>query len=122
MPQNDDGHFSHITVTPDDDADVIIEAGIRESHSPTSVDDDESYGAGVHQDSEEPEGSGKSQDEGSGKSQDEGSGRSKDGGSDYHETTLADIEGSKMSTMQRVIVVAAIIVIVVFVIYFVTRP
>ncbi len=36
----------------------------------------------------------------------------------YHETTLEDIENTKMSTMQKIIIVLAIIVIIGFVIYY----
>ena len=85
--------FSHITVTADDDDDVVIQAGVvEEPAAEEPVDEPAAEEAAVEK---------------------EGAGETADAAS-YHETTLDDLEATKMSTTQKVIIVVAVLGIVAF--------
>lgn len=94
--------FSHITVTADDDDDVVIQAGVVEEpaaeepveEAPLEEPVDE---PGAEEAAVEKEGAGETADAAS-----------------YHETTLDDLEATKMSTTQKVIIVVAVLGIVAF--------
>ena len=87
--------FSHITVTADDDDDVVIQAGVVEE--PAAEEADDAVAEAVEEGAVEKEGAGETADAAS-----------------YHETTLDDLEATKMSTTQKVIIVVAVLGIVAF--------
>lgn len=87
--------FSHITVTADDDDDVVIQAGVVEE--PAAEEADDAVAEAVEEAAVEKEGAGETADAVS-----------------YHETTLDDLEATKMSTTQKVIIVVAVLGIVAF--------
>ena len=105
--------FSHITVTADDDDDVVIQAGVVEEPAaeepveeapleepvdePGAEEADDAVAEAVEEAAVEKEGAGETADAGS-----------------YHETTLDDLEATKMSTTQKVIIVVAVLGIVAF--------
>ena len=104
--------FSHITVTADDDDDVVIQAGVVEEPAaeepveeapleepvdePGAEEADDAVAEAVEAAVEK-----------------EGAGETADAVS-YHETTLDDLEATKMSTTQKVIIVVAVLGIVAF--------
>ena len=101
--------FSHITVTADDDDDVVIQAGVVEEpaaeepveeaplEEPGAEEADDAVAEAVEEAAVEKEGAGETADAVS-----------------YHETTLDDLEATKMSTTQKVIIVVAVLGIVAF--------
>ena len=92
--------FSHITVTADDDDDVVIQAGVVEEPAvdePGAEEADDAVAEAVEEAAVEKEGAGETADAVS-----------------YHETTLDDLEATKMSTTQKVIIVVAVLGIVAF--------
>lgn len=96
--------FSHITVTADDDDDVVIQAGVVEEPAaeepvdePAAEEADDAVAEAVEEAAVEKEGAGETADAAS-----------------YHETTLDDLEATKMSTTQKVIIVVAVLGIVAF--------
>ena len=96
--------FSHITVTADDDDDVVIRAGVVEEPAaeepvdePAAEEADDAVAEAVEEAAVEKEGAGETADAAS-----------------YHETTLDDLEATKMSTTQKVIIVVAVLGIVAF--------
>ena len=101
--------FSHITVTADDDDDVVIQAGVVEEpaaeepveeaplEEPAAEEADDAVAEAVEEAAVEKEGAGETADAAS-----------------YHETTLDDLEATKMSTTQKVIIVVAVLGIVAF--------
>ena len=92
--------FSHITVTADDDDDVVIQAGVVEepaAEEPVAEEADDAVAEAVEEAAVEKEGAGETADAVS-----------------YHETTLDDLEATKMSTTQKVIIVVAVLGIVAF--------
>ena len=96
--------FSHITVTADDDDDVVIQAGVVEEapleepvDEPGAEEADDAVAEAVEEAAVEKEGAGETADAAS-----------------YHETTLDDLEATKMSTTQKVIIVVAVLGIVAF--------
>ena len=102
--------FSHITVTADDDDDVVIQAGVVEEPAaeepveeapleepvdePAAEEADDAVAEAVEEAAVEKEGAGDA--------------------ASYHETTLDDLEATKMSTTQKVIIVVAVLGIVAF--------
>lgn len=111
--------FSHITVTADDDDDVVIQAGaVDETGEGESVieeivvEDGDGAPEAFAEDAaefdsaaDEPEASGAGAPSAS-------RARADDAG--YHETTLDDLESSKMSTTQKVIIVLAVLGVIAF--------
>ena len=105
--------FSHITVTADDDDDVVFQAGVVEEPAaeepveeapleepvdePGAEEADDAVAEAVEEAAVEKEGAGETADAAS-----------------YHETTLDDLEATKMSTTQKVIIVVAVLGIVAF--------
>ncbi|MCI8366510.1 MAG: hypothetical protein HFJ66_02780 [Eggerthellaceae bacterium] len=84
--------FSHIAVNSGDD-DVVIHAGATELPEEPEVFEEEQEEVVEAEPEPVPVTAPKAKDA-------------------YHETTLADIEGSKMSTTQRVVVVLAILAVI----------
>ena len=95
--------FSHITVTADDDDDVVIQAGVVEE--PAAEEPVEE--APLEEPVDEPAA------EEADDAVAEAVGETADAAS-YHETTLDDLEATKMSTTQKVIIVVAVLGIVAF--------
>lgn len=96
--------FSHITVTADDDDDVVIQAGVVEEPAaeepvdePAAEEADDAVAEAVEEAAVEKEGAGETAD-----------------ATSYHETTLDDLEATKMSTTQKVVIVVAVLGIVAF--------
>ena len=96
--------FSHITVTADDDDDVVIQAGVVEEPAaeepvdePAAEEADDAVAEAVEEAAVEKEGAGETADAAS-----------------YHETTLDDLESTRMSTTQKAIIVVAVLGIVAF--------
>ena len=92
--------FSHISVASDDEDDVVIEAGAPRFRS---------YGEG--ESAAQPAG-----DEVAASAANKTSAPARKG---YEETTLADLEDTKMSGMQKGIIAVALIGIVAFIVYYV---
>ena len=99
--------FSHITVTADDDDDVVIQAGVVEE--PAAEEPVEE--APLEEPVDEP--AAEEADDAVAEVEKEGAGETADAAS-YHETTLDDLEATKMSTTQKVIIVVAVLGIVAF--------
>ena len=106
----DDTRFSHITVTADDEDDVVIHAGARPEPAARPA-----AGPAGSQDEERPrpveapEGERRpAQPSVPASSADKG----------YRETTAEDLEGSPMSLMQKAIIVIAALFVVGFVAYY----
>lgn len=105
--------FSHITVSTDDDDDVVIQAGIAEET------DDAAAVAACCEEAVEAEEEGLPAAASEPVAQEKSSiaqpRRAEDG---YRETTLADIEGEKMTTTQKAVIVIALIGIAAFVAWY----
>lgn len=120
--------FSHISVASDDEDDVVIEAGAPRSRS---------YGEGesVSQPARDEaparaaateatavdggEGSSEPPSRASTPAPERAAKADKPARKGYEETTLEDLEGTKMSGMQKGIIVVALIGIVAFIVYYV---
>ena len=107
--------FSHITVTADDDDDVVIQAGAVEEPAAEELVDEataEDVGDAVEGVAEEdpalPEQGAEVPPTADAKAQ------GKAGDASYHETTLEDLESAKMSTTQKVIIVVAVLGVIAF--------
>jgi len=119
------GEFKHITLTPADEDDVVINAGVSKSSAAIdsdsvderdSADDVEnaSEGAGALS-RESRENSSKIDAAATGrKSQGQRAGK-KD---DYHEATLEDLQGEPMSLTQKAVIIAAVVCIIGALIYY----
>ena len=131
--------FTHISVTPEEEEDIVIQAGAvpkeevesetleAAADEPSSSDvgetDDEAFRAGVESETAEVEAikpkAAKNQEaaknQKAAKSKKAAKAAKKD---DYKPTTLEDIESSKMPTMQKVIIVIAVIAVIVFFLYY----
>lgn len=99
--------FSHITVTADDDEDVVIQAGVVEE---TAAKDDDGAVEGIAEEAPAPPVRSAEVPVPEAKPQPQG----KSGDASCHETTLEDLEATKMSTTQKVIIVVALLGIVAF--------
>lgn len=109
----DDTRFSHITVTDDEDDDVVIHAGARpvaaggaarnEAPAPAPEDprdaDPAAARAGEQAAPADPPSSSKA-------------------GKEYRETTAEDLEAGPMSLMQKVIIVVAVLLVIAFAVYY----
>lgn len=113
---SDKRKYPSITVSDEDDDDVVIRAGARSTHGGRVAVPDETEDVTVEDDvgprvveAERREG----------ESAEEESGGSDESGRDrYRETTEEDIRSSSMPTMQKVIIVVALCLIVGFAIYY----
>ncbi|MCI9129471.1 MAG: hypothetical protein HFJ65_04050 [Eggerthellaceae bacterium] len=95
--------FSHIKVTPAEEAEVVIHAG-----APCSSSVEEGQAAKVPDKASEDAAFAKS-------APVKSAARSQDA---FKETTLEDIQGSKMSKMQIAIIVVAVLAIVAFIVWY----
>ena len=108
--------FSHISVASDDEDDVVIEAGAPrfrsygEGESAAQPAGDEAAASAANK-TPAPERAAKAD-----KPARKASAPARKG---YEETTLADLEGTKMSGMQKGIIAVALIGIVAFIVYYV---
>lgn len=111
--------FSHITVTADDDDDVVIQAGAVDAAGDAEAEVDktvvedadgapEAFAEGVVESDSAPDAPEAADAEAHPASQ----ARANDAG--YHETTLDDLESTKMSTTQKVIIVLAVLGVIAF--------
>lgn len=107
--------FSHITVSTDDDDDVVIQAGIAEGafEEPAEEAGERAVEADDPAEEELPE----SECEATPAAAELGAGETRRAAADddgYRETTLDDIEGAKMSTTQKAVIVVALLGIIAF--------
>ena len=104
--------FSHITVGTDDDDDVVIQAGIAEAApEPAAAEAGKAGEAPLEfEPADEPDSTAAAEPETPRKrpARDDG----------YRETTLSDIEGLKMSTTQKAVIVVALVGIAAFVAWY----
>lgn len=126
---NESNNFNHIKVTPSEEEDVIIHAGASQSTDAKRSDDDAIRaidGDGALVSDPRPDGGSVSEEHSSDALGEDTAqepsrsvrGRATNEADDgYKETTLEDIESSKMSTTQRAIIVIAILAVIVFAIY-----
>lgn len=114
------GEFKHITVTPPEDDDIVINAGVAKSAEIASSAGDEEL-----ESAEAAEGEPEKVDAPSFESQEEPAktdaevaaarkahdknAKKKD---DYHEATLEDLQGEPMSLTQRIVIIAAVVCII----------
>lgn len=119
---SDTPKFSHITVSADDEDDIVIHAGAREiaaesaqkTAAPVHEEEATEKAAPASQADAPAEESPASDSDTSDASEEKSTSRDKD----YHATTLEDLEGSSMSTMQKVIFALAIVALAAFVVYY----
>lgn len=114
--------FSHITVNADDDDDVVIKAGIvadgvADADAFPSEPEPAAEPAGEEavEEIDEPAGDSEPAEEPAPAPAAAHPAPSADG---YRETTLEDIESSKMGTVQKAVIVVALLGIVAFVVWF----
>lgn len=123
-----DGKFAHISVSSDDEDDFVIHAGVRAGQSSASArpaPDPASERAGGRSGANEepcakgpePEASQLREPDGCPAGKEPAASRvQKDG---YRETTLEDLEGGSMSSLQKGVIIAAIVGILAFVLWYV---
>jgi hypothetical protein len=114
--------FSHITVTPGDDDDVVIQAGVGEEAEPTEEpeafeDVEEVVEEVVEEEVAEPIDAADELAEVPAPSAASSAAPAKTDG--YHETTLEDLETGKMSTTQKAVIIVAVLGIIAFVAWYV---
>lgn len=108
--------FSRITVTPDEDEDVVIQAGVVEEADGADEPDepevfDEEYVAEADDEEEEPP----EPDEAPASEVAPVPAAPAD---DYRETTLDDLTSSKMSTTQKAVILVALLGIIAFAVWY----
>ncbi len=106
--------FSHITVGTDDDDDVVIQAGIAEAAPEPAA--SEAGKAGEAPLEFEPEPADEPDSTAAAEPETPRKRPARDDG--YRETTLSDIEGLKMSTTQKAVIVVALVGIAAFVAWY----
>lgn len=125
--------FSHISVASDDEDDVVIEAGAPRSRSygegepaaqpsgdeATSAANKTAEAAGGEGPSESPSRASTPAPERAAKADKPARKASAPARKGYEETTLEDLEGTKMSGMQKGIIAVALIGIAAFIVYYV---
>lgn len=138
--------FSHITVNADDDDDVVIQAGIVDAGADAAADDGVGAPPGDPEPAEEPAGEEAAEVEETDEAAEveepgevapepepapepdpepaaepdpePAAARPTPAADGYRETTLEDIESSKMSTVQKAVIVVALLGIVAFAVWF----
>lgn len=112
---NEKNSFNHIKVTPSEEEDVVIRAGISQDDVRYPADDIAPAYDRSEQDEKPATGERIEADSfDSARSTSSSSERKKDA---YKETTLEDIKDSKMPTVQIAIIVIAILAVIAFVVY-----
>ena len=116
---NEGKEFNHIKITPPQEEDVVIHAGASRSVDPTASADVGPDAAPIASDiaSDEPAPIHAASPSVRDSSNADARSRSKKAAKQYKETTLEDIESSKMSTTQKVIIVIAILAVIAFAVY-----
>lgn len=114
--------FSHITVSADDDDDIVIQAGAVEAPGAVQVEEvEEAETVAVAPEPEEPAEPAEPEEPAEPAEPEPPARRAApavppaDG---YRETTLEDIESSKMTTAQKAVIVVALLGIAAFVLWF----
>lgn len=110
--------FSHITVSTDDDDDVVIQAGIADGAFEESGAEEAGEGpaeAPADEDGSRPGIAGPDAAPEPAAAEEARRAPADDG---YRETTLEDIEGAKMSTTQKAVIVVALLGIAAFVAWY----
>ena len=100
----DETRFSHITVTPDDEDDVVIHAGAPAAPSGDEAAAEAAAGAAPERPSQEDA-------KERGTSRDEA----------FRETTIEDLEPSPMPAMQKAVIAVAVVLFAIAVAYLVTH-
>ena len=119
--------FSHISVASDDEDDVVIEAGAPRSRSygegetaaQPAGDEAEASAATEATAADGGEGPSESPSRASTPAPERAAKADKPARKGYEETTLEDLEGTKMSGMQKGIIAVALIGIAAFIVYYV---
>ncbi len=110
--------FSHITVTPGADDDVVIQAGVVEEAEPTEEPEAfEDVEEVVEEEVAEPIDAADELAEVPAPSAASSAAPAKTDG--YHETTLEDLETGKMSTTQKAVIIVSVLGIIAFVAWYV---
>ena len=107
--------FSHITVNADGDDDVVIQAGIVEASDDVTVDSPVAEEAPSELDGDSEAVFASPADDGGGETAGAAPSRTDDG---YRETTLSDIQDSKMSGTQKAVIALAVLGIIAFVLWY----
>ena len=109
--------FSHITVTPDDEDDVVIEAGARPSRSatPAAPRAEEPVAAPV----EAPKAPAAPEAPARAEADDAPKKRAKD--ADYQETTIDDLKAAPMPLAQKIVLALAAVGVIAIAVYFFMR-
>ncbi|MCI9207849.1 MAG: SURF2 Surfeit locus protein 2 [Adlercreutzia caecimuris] len=108
--------FSHITVGTDDDDDVVIQAGIAEAAPEPAASEAGKAGEAPLEFEPEPEPADEPDSTAAAEPETPRKRPARDDG--YRETTLSDIEGLKMSTTQKAVIVVALVGIAAFVAWY----
>ncbi|NBJ66938.1 SURF2 Surfeit locus protein 2 [Adlercreutzia caecimuris] len=108
--------FSHITVGTDDDDDVVIQAGIAEATPEPAAAEAGKAGEAPLEFEPEPEPADEPDSTAAAEPETPRKRLARDDG--YRETTLSDIEGLKMSTTQKAVIVVALVGIAAFVAWY----
>ena len=108
--------FSHITVGTDEDDDVIIQAGIAEAAPEPAAAEAGKAGEAPLEFEPEPEPADEPDSTAAAEPETPRKRPARDDG--YRETTLSDIEGLKMSTTQKAVIVVALVGIAAFVAWY----
>lgn len=107
--------FSHITVSTDDEDDVVIQAGIREEPVSADVSSDQETCAPGQNEPAPSVGSGSVADD---DSTEEATPASHTREESYHETRLEDLKDIPMPVIQKVIILIAVVSIIGVVVYY----
>lgn len=114
--------FSHISVTSDDEDDVVIEAGAPRARAQAAPQEREaSQAVAARPSAVAPEAQARPDDSPKPAAARPNATRvaGKASKQEYKETTLDDLEGTKMSGMQKGIIAVAVVGIVAFVVYYI---
>lgn len=119
------GEFKHITVTPADEDDVVINAGVSKPSATIDSDfvDERDSADDVENVSEDAGALSRERRENSAKIDAAATGRISQGQraekkDDYHEATLEDLQGEPMSLTQKAVIIAAVVCIIGALIYY----
>lgn len=112
---NNGNTFSHITVSTDDEDDIVIQAGIREDS--TMAGDSSEPGAHVS-DRGKPETTVDSEEAVRDGSTEAATRASRARDEPYHETRLEDLKGTPMPMIQKAIIAVAVVFVVGVVVYY----
>jgi hypothetical protein len=114
------GEFKHITVTPADDDDIVINAGVVKPSETVSYGLDEDLDSTQAESSLAEKSDAPSAESGEKPAEADAAsaavrktrGESAKKKDDYHEVTLEDLQGEPMSLTQRIVIIAAVVCII----------